>query len=114
MPLQGDSFFILLCRFYLDLAKSSKLGASLPLPPIAGLFIVSSLHTVLVNKTYADAPNGGYITAHFFHQKIGTALYTYKRPARGQLHFGSIMGLSVRAIVFIQLCVFLLSRSLSR
>ncbi len=65
MPLQGDSFFILLCRFYLNLAKLSKLGASLPLPPIAGLFVVSSLHTVLVSKTYADAPNEGIHNSTF-------------------------------------------------
>lgn len=65
MPLQGDSSLILLRKFYLDLAKSSKLGASLPLPPIAGLFIVSSLHTVLVSKTHADAPNEGIHNSTF-------------------------------------------------
>ncbi|PFI81984.1 hypothetical protein COI84_30445, partial [Priestia megaterium] len=65
---------------------SGKLGASLPLPPlrtvrvpfkthrlkppIAGPFtVVSSSHTIMVSKTYADAPSGGIHNSTFLSSK---------------------------------------------
>ena len=67
---------------YFRLVTSGKLGASLPLsplrtvqvpfkthrlkPPIVGPFaVVSSSHTILVSKTYADSPNGGIHNSTF-------------------------------------------------